>query len=55
MAGYASPTLAILVCITIIVILTINIRTARKFNEQLEMNLEQSQQKIDSEQVQGLI
>ena len=53
MAGNASPTLAILACITIIAILTINIRTARKFNEELEINLEQSQKKIDSEQVHG--
>ena len=51
MPGSASPTLAILACITIIVILIINIRTARKVNYDLEINLEQSQQKMDSEQV----
>ena len=51
MPGSASPTLAILASITIIVILIINIRTARKVNYDLEINLEQSQQKMDSEQV----
>ena len=55
MAGSASPTLAILSLITIFVILIVNIRTARKINDDLEINLELSQQKIDTEQVNGFI
>ena len=51
----ASPTLAILSLITMIVILIFNIRTARKINDDLEVNLVLSQQKIDTEQVNGLI
>ena len=53
MAGSASPTLAILSLITIFVILIVNIRTARKINDDLEINLELSKQKIDTEQVNG--
>ena len=55
MAGSASPTLAILSLITIFVILIVNIRTARKINDDLEINLELSQQKIDTELVNGFI
>ena len=51
----ASPTLAILSLITMIVILIVNIRTARKINDDLEVNLVLSQQKIETEQVNGLI
>ena len=51
----ASPTLAILSLITMIVILIVNIRTARKINDDLEVNLVLSQQKIETEQVNGLV
>ena len=51
----ASPTLAILSLITMIVILIVNIRTARKINDDLEVNLVLSQQKIETEQVNGFI
>ena len=51
----ASTTLSILSLITMIVILIVNIRTARKINDDLEVNLVLSQQKIETEQVNGLI
>ena len=45
------PTLVALSLITIIVILIVNIQTARDINDDLEINLEKSQEKIVSEQV----
>ena len=45
------PTLVALSLITIIVILIVNIQTARDINDDLEFNLEKSQEKIVSEQV----
>ena len=53
MAGSSNttPTLVVLSLITIIVILIVNIQTARDINDDLEFNLEKSQEKIVSEQV----
>ena len=53
MAGSSNttPTLVVLSLITIIVILIVNIQTARDINDDLEFNLGKSQEKIVSEQV----
>ena len=53
MAGSSNttPTLVVLSLITIIVILIVNIQTAWDINNDLEFKLEESQEKIVSEQV----
>ena len=53
MAGSSNttPTLVVLSLITIIVILIVNIQTAWDINNDLEIKLEKSQEKIVSEQV----